>query len=183
MCSVNLDCGQAIRNGRSTASVNTSPSPGSGPPSPARHLAAIQSGDPIKGGYKFTDEFPMAEGFEENAEFFTLTYESPITIGHNKAFSRIASLLWMRAGSQGRRVDTVPREGWDVADTYGILFDLDQTTPFCQTVGKAERLRVAYIVTNDDRRFQAVVRRLPDSVEPVRLYESYLANFQFANGD
>jgi hypothetical protein len=26
----------------------------------------------IKGDYKFTDEFPMAEGFEENAEFFTL---------------------------------------------------------------------------------------------------------------
>lgn len=27
------------------------------------------SGDPIKGEYKFTDEFPMADGFEENAEF------------------------------------------------------------------------------------------------------------------
>jgi adenine-specific DNA-methyltransferase len=38
-------------------------------------------------------------------------------------------------------------------------------------------------VTNDDRRFQAVARSLPDSVEPVRLYESYLSNFQFANGD
>ncbi len=24
------------------------------------------AGDPIKGDYKFTDEFPMAEGFEEN---------------------------------------------------------------------------------------------------------------------
>ena len=30
-------------------------------------------GQPITGDYKFTDEFPMAEGFEENAEFFTLT--------------------------------------------------------------------------------------------------------------
>jgi adenine-specific DNA-methyltransferase len=34
-------------------------------------------GEPIKGDYKFTDEFPMADGFEENAEFFTLTYETP----------------------------------------------------------------------------------------------------------
>ena len=34
-----------------------------------------------------------------------------------------------------------------------------------------------------DRRFQAVTRRLPDSVEPVRLYESYLSNFQFSNGE
>lgn len=27
-------------------------------------------GGPTKGDYKFNDEFPMAEGFEENAEFF-----------------------------------------------------------------------------------------------------------------
>ena len=141
------------------------------------------SGEPVMGDYKFTDEFPISEGFKENAEFFTLTYESPIMIGHNKAFARIAPLLWMRAGSQGRRIDAIPKEGWDVAHTYGILVDLDQTTPFCQAVGKAGSLRVAYIVTDDDRRFQAVTRRLPDSVQPVRLYESYLANFRFANGD
>ena len=47
----------------------------------------------------------------------------------------------------------------------------------------ATDLRIAYVVTNDDRRFQAVVRRLPDSIETARLYESYLSNFQFANGD
>jgi adenine-specific DNA-methyltransferase len=29
-------------------------------------------GAPIKGDYKFTDEFPMAEGFNENVEFFEL---------------------------------------------------------------------------------------------------------------
>ena len=37
-------------------------------------------GDPIKGDYKFTDEFPMADGFEENVEFFTLTYEAPLRV-------------------------------------------------------------------------------------------------------
>ncbi|MDR1427766.1 MAG: site-specific DNA-methyltransferase, partial [Bifidobacteriaceae bacterium] len=38
-------------------------------------------GEPVKGDYKFTDEFPMAEGFDENAEFFTLTYENPVAVG------------------------------------------------------------------------------------------------------
>lgn len=140
-------------------------------------------GAPISGDYKFTDEFPMTEGFKENVEFFTLTYESPVMIGHNKAFTSIAPLLWMRAGSRGRRIDAIPKEGWDVADTYGILFDLDQATPFCRAAGKAETLRIAYIVTNDDRRFQVVTRHLPHSVQPVRLYESYLENFRFANGN
>lgn len=140
-------------------------------------------GEPIKGDYKFTDEFPMAEGFEENAEFFTLTYETPVSISHNLAFARIAPLLWMRAGSEGRRIDTLPGQGWAVVDTYGLLTDLDSVTDFCKAVEEAGSLRIAYIVTNDDRRFQSVTRRLPDSVEPVRLYESYLANFQFANGE
>lgn len=122
----------------------------------------------------------MAEGFEENAEFFTLTDESHVAVGANVAFQRIAPLLWMRAGSRGRRIDDLPVARWDVADTYGLLMDLDRATAFCQAVAAQPTLRIACIVTNDDRRFQAVARALPDSVEPVRLYESYLSNFRFS---
>lgn len=136
-------------------------------------------GQPIKGDYRFTDEFPMADGFEENAEFFTLTYENPVAVGHNRAFERVAPLLWLRAGAEGRWIDTVADDGWDVADTYGILWDLDQATSFAQAVEKGERLRLVYVVTDDDRRFQSVARHLPDHVEPVRLYEAYLSNFRF----
>lgn len=139
-------------------------------------------GDPIKGDYKFTDEFPMAEGFEENAEFFTLTYETPVAVSHNRAFARVAPLLWMRAGSEGRRIDAIPADGWEVADTYGLLTDLDKATAFCKAVEAKGTIRIAYIVTDDDRRFQAVTRHLPDAVEPVRLYESYLTNFRFSMG-
>jgi len=139
-------------------------------------------GNDIKGDYKFTDEFPMAEGFEENAEFFTLTYETPVSVRHNRAFARIAPLLWMRAGSEGRRIDSIPEQGWDVADTYGILTDLDYSAPFCDEIYDKKTVRIAYIVTDDDRRFQSVTRHLPGDVEPIRLYESYLTNFRFAMG-
>lgn len=139
-------------------------------------------GEDIKGDYKFTDEFPMAEGFEENAEFFTLTYEAPVAVSHNLAFQRIAPLLWMRAGSEGRRIDDLPAAGWDLADTYGLLVDLDRAAAFCDAAAAQPTLRIAYVVTDDDRRFQAVARALPDSVEPVRLYESYLSNFRFSMG-
>jgi adenine-specific DNA-methyltransferase len=53
---------------------------------------------------------------------------------------------------------------------------------FSEAVAKVGKLRVAYIVTDDERRFQAIVRQLPETVEPVRLYESYLTNFRFAMG-
>ncbi len=139
-------------------------------------------GEPINGDYKFTDEFSMSEGFQENAEFFTLTYETPIAVSHNKAFCRIAPLLWMRAGSSGRRIESLPKQGFDVADTYGLLVDLDKSAAFCKAVDASGGVKIAYIVTDDDRRFQSVARRLPDSVAPVRLYESYLNNFRFSFG-
>jgi len=140
-------------------------------------------GKEIEGDYKFSDEFPISSGFEENAEFFTLKYESPVAVSHNLAFARIAPLLWMRAGGGGRRIDTIPSNGWAVVEKYGLLFDLDQATSFLKALRKVDGLLTAFIVTNDDRRFQAIARRLPVNVEAVRLYESYLSNFQFANGE
>jgi len=122
----------------------------------------------------------MTECFKENAEFFTLTYESPVAVNHNRAFARIAPLLWMRAGSEGRRIDKLPAQGWEVADTYGLLTDLARAAPFCRAVEAKGTIRMTYIVTDDERRFQAVARRLPAAVEPIRLYESYLTNFRFS---
>ncbi|WP_347888584.1 DNA methyltransferase [Nitrosomonas europaea] len=152
-----------------------------------RVAAAITGKTPdgalIKGDYKFTDEFPMAEGFEENAECFTLTYETPVAVSHHTAFARIAPLLWPRAGSRGRRIDRLPAAGWAVVDAYGLLFNTDFSEPFMAAVRQAAGLRVAFIVTDDDQRFQSLAQDLPKGVEAVRLYESYLTNFAFANGD
>jgi adenine-specific DNA-methyltransferase len=140
-------------------------------------------GEPIKGDYKFTDEFPMADGFAENAEFFTLTYEAEKSVSHNLAYARIAPLLWLRAGARGARIDKLPTEGWAVTDTYGLLTEVDKATPFIKALAHAKAVRVVFIVTDDDRRFQAVAKRLLKGVEPVRLYESYLTNFSFTNGE
>ena len=140
-------------------------------------------GEPIRGDYKFTDEFPMSCGFEENAEFFTLTYEAKNAVNHNLAYARIAPLLWLRAGAQGRRIEKLPAGGWAVVDSYGLLVEMDAATPFIKAVSEANTLRMVYIVTDDDRSFQAIAKQLPRGVEPVRLYESYLTNFSFANGE
>jgi adenine-specific DNA-methyltransferase len=151
-----------------------------------RIAAAITGTTPegaaIGGDYRFTDEFPICEGFEENAEFFTLSYETPVAVNHNRAFARIAPLLWMRAGSEGKQIDAIPNDGWEVADFYGLLTDLDKAASFCKAVKARGNIRIVYIVTDDERRFQSVARQLPDTVEPVRLYESYLTNFRFSMG-
>lgn len=134
-------------------------------------------GEPIKGDYKFTNEFPIAQGLEENAEFFTLTYEAPMRVQSNREFSKIAPFLWLRAGSRGRRIESLAN-GWDVSDSYGVLENLDSTDEFLKAMNAAPAARIAYIVTDEDRLFEAVVRDLPTGVEPVRLYQSYLSNFE-----
>jgi adenine-specific DNA-methyltransferase len=140
-------------------------------------------GAQVTGDYRYTDEFPMAEGFTENAEFFTLTYETPIAVSHRLAFKRIAPLLWLRAGALGARIDEVPPSGWRIVEAYGLIEDLDKAAEFCAAMKEASSARLAFVVTNDDRRYQSVSRQLPDWVEAVRLYESYLSDFRFVSGD
>ncbi len=134
-------------------------------------------GDSIKGDYKFTDKFPMADGFAENVEFFTLTYESSLQVSAGRAFDRIAPLLWLRAGSRGLRIKSVPG-GWAVADTYGVLMDMATADAFVEAILANASVTLAFIVTDEDKLFETVSQQLPDHVEPVRLYEAYLRNFE-----
>ena len=139
------------------------------------------AGAPIKGEYKFSDVFPMADGFEENVEFFTLTYEAPLRVSTNREFAKIAPFLWLRAGSHGRRINDIST-GWDVAEAYGVIADLDQSEEFFKAMGETDTATHAFIVTDEDRLFEAMVRQLPAHVEPVRLYEAYLRNFEIEAG-
>ena len=144
-------------------------------------MGVTPNGEPIKGEYEYTDEFALADGFRENVEFFTMTYEALRPVAHNRAFEAIAPLLWLRAGAQGRQIRGA-RHDFDVAETYAVLFDLDASQGFLAAVAEAESLRFAFIVTDDDRGFQTVCSELPGRVEAVRLYESYLTNFAINTG-
>lgn len=139
-------------------------------------------GKAIVGDYKFTNEFPMSEGFEENVEFFTLTYENPEAVRLDYAFAAIAPLLWLKAGAQGSCIDK--REGpFALADYYAVLFDPDQWGRFIKAIKEIDNLRCVYIVTDDDTVFQKVSVKVPRDVnehpvQVIRLYESYLNNFE-----
>jgi adenine-specific DNA-methyltransferase len=128
------------------------------------------------------DGSTYSEGLEQNVEFFTLTYEAPLRVSSNREFAKVAPLLWMRAGSQGRRIDDMSA-GWDVAESYGVLADLDHTEKFLKAIAeRGDDVAMVFVVTDEDRLFQSVVRELPGHVEAVRLYEAYLRNFEIESG-
>lgn len=123
----------------------------------------------------------MADGFSENVEFFTMTYEAPRAVAHHRSFDAVASLLWLKAGAQGRRINE-PTDNFAVADTYAVLFDTDCSREYLSALHDADGVQMAFIVTDDDRAFQMVCRELPTGVEAVRLYSSYLTNFEINTG-
>jgi len=123
----------------------------------------------------------MAEGFEENVEFFELTYQDAQLVELDMAFAAIAPLLWLRAGAQGRRVDE-RGETYELADTYAVLFTVDASSDFLAACSKADDVRTAYIVTDDEKQFQMVAGGLRPGTDAVRLYESYLRTFEINTG-
>ena len=138
-------------------------------------------GDSIQGDYKFADEFPMADGFEENAVFFDLTYLDPEAVELGCAFDEIAPLLWLRAGGRGPIIrNECP--GFALADTYGVLFDYSYVREFVDAAKKAQSLSCVFVVTDDEGRYASVKAELPH-LNVVRLYESYLRSFKISAED
>jgi adenine-specific DNA-methyltransferase len=135
-------------------------------------------GSPIDGEYRFIDEFAMSEGLNENVEFFQLTYEDPDLIQLRAAFPAIAPVLWLMAGAEGPRVEE-EEEHWalPIDAKYGVLFDTDSWPDFSSAVTTSSRATHAFIVTDSEAVFQRVAGEMPDHIQTVRLYRSYLETF------
>ena len=138
-------------------------------------------GEPIKGGYKFTDEFPMADGFEENVEFFELTYEDVQQVDADRAFEAIAPLLWLRAGGQGpvlyeTRDSAGRRLPYAIGERYAVLFNADRWRTFVAKL--PDSVSVVFVVSDSSSTFTTVSKELPPEVEAVRLYRNYLSTFE-----
>jgi adenine-specific DNA-methyltransferase len=132
-------------------------------------------GTPANGRYNYVDSFPMSDGFEDNVEFFELTYQDAAAVELDLAFEAVAPLLWLRAGGQGAVIENRSESGFAWTDQYGVLWDIDSWRPF--VAATPETAKTAFIVTDSGTAYAAVVSELPSGIGPVRLYENYLATF------
>jgi adenine-specific DNA-methyltransferase len=149
-----------------------------------RVMAAVTGrtpdGEPIKGDYKFVDEFPMAEGFEENVSFLELRYLDADEVDLGLAFDDIAPLLWLRAGAQGpiaRRLDDAGgTRPYVWTDRYGVLFEEDRWRAF--VADRPDSAQAAFIVTYSPTTFAGIAAELPAAMDTVRLPDTYLSMFR-----
>jgi adenine-specific DNA-methyltransferase len=133
------------------------------------------NGNPLKGNYIGSD-MPMSDGFKANAIFFDLTYESAWPIRLDNAFDAIAPILWMQAGARGPIIKRVGKS-YLITDYYGVLFDYGQASKFVEAIKKHPNIKTAFVVTDDQRRYSNMCRRLP-GIEVHRLYETFLKTFE-----
>lgn len=126
--------------------------------------------------YPQLSKLKKADGFKANAIFCELTYESAWPIRLDRAFNAIAPLLWMQAGCRGPIIKNVGKS-YLTTDYYGVLFDYNQASRFCEKVKNTPSIKTVYVVTDDQRRYSNMCKRLPN-VEVHRLYETYLKTFE-----
>lgn len=136
--------------------------------------------EPVQGDYKFTDEFPMANGFEENAVFYDLKYLEPATITANLAFDEIAPLLWMRAGSVGPVItlgESDPDDAtFELTDSYAVLFNYAYSPEFIERCHKRD-IEHIFVVTDLDNEYRDLCREFRGK-DVRQLYKSYLRSFE-----
>ena len=142
------------------------------------------NGDPIAGDYKFADEFPMGDGFEENAAFLELRYLDADDVALGLAYDDIAPLLWLRAGGRGPIAPRLDAAGSPLpyvwTEQYGVLFDEDRWRAF--VADRPDGAKAAFIVTYSPTVFAGVAAELPPRIDTVRLYDTYLSLFQPGRG-
>ena len=117
-----------------------------------------------------------SDGFKANAIFCELTYESVWPIRLDRAFDAIAPMLWMLAGCQGPIIKRIGKS-YLTTDYYGVLFDYGQASKFCDTVKRKPNIKNVFVVTDDQRRYSNMCKRLP-GIRVHRLYESFLRTFE-----
>jgi adenine-specific DNA-methyltransferase len=142
-------------------------------------------GEPVRGGYKFTDEFAMAAGFAENIEFFRLDFLDPDEVARGDAFKAIVPILWMVAGCRGEREDSKGSTPWFIPkhSPFAVLIQEKQFRGFREKLAERKDIEWVFLITDSEENFGQMRRTLGRKYECVQLYKSYLENFRINTQD
>ncbi len=137
-------------------------------------------GHAISGDYKFNDEFPIADGFEENVEFFSVDFLDPDAVARGDAFQAILPILWMMAGCRGVREESKGSQAWFFPKQapFGVLIKEKEFRAFREALAERRQIEWIYLVTDSEENFGLMRRTLGRKFHCVQLYKNYLENFR-----
>jgi adenine-specific DNA-methyltransferase len=121
----------------------------------------------------------LAEGFEENAEYFKLDFLDPHRVARGEAFEAILPILWMMADCRGQRETSRGSQPWFIPkkNTYAVLLKEAHFVPFCREVRSRKEITNVFLVTDSEDSFRDMASQL-EGYETTMLYKSYLETFR-----
>ncbi len=123
---------------------------------------------------------PLAEGFEENVEFFRMTFLDPGSVAMGQQFEAILPILWMKTGCRGQRESSRGSTPWFIPKNspFAVLIHERKFAAFRKELAGRSDLTHIFLVTDSEENFRAMTRALRRDVQTVQLYKSYLENFR-----
>lgn len=141
-------------------------------------------GKPIKGDYRFTEEFPMSEGFKTNAAYFKLGFLDKTSVALGRQFKEMIPVLWMKAGSIGpcpNVDDSIPDMLILPENGFAVLNNENAFADFEQKLSAYPEIQTVYLVTDYEVNYRSMKKAL--NVETTyQLYRDYLDNFRINHG-
>ena len=131
------------------------------------------------------DGHKLANGFNENIEYFRLDFLDPDEVARGDAFKAIVPILWMVAGCRGERVDSKASMPWFFPkhSPFAVLIQEKQFRAFREKLAERKDIEWAFLITDSEENFGQMRRTLGRKFECVQLYKSYLENFRINTQD
>ena len=122
----------------------------------------------------------LAEGFDENIEYFRLDFLDPAQVARGDAFQAIMPILWMMAGCQSEREDSKGSQPWFIPkhSPFAVLIKEKEFLAFRKKCEERKDIQWVFLITDSEENFAAMRRTLGQKYECVQLYKSYLENFR-----
>ena len=142
------------------------------------------NGAPLKGDYLASDAdgnpIHMADGFKANAAYFKLGFLDKNDVALGRQFKEILPLLWLKAGSVGKR----PEYDGELPDMLilpenrlAILINESGYMSFAEQLNEHPEIGSVFIVTDSERAYREMISGLKVT-NTYQLYRSYLDNFR-----
>jgi adenine-specific DNA-methyltransferase len=130
-------------------------------------------------------EMKLADGFNENLEYFRLDFVDPVQVERGDAFEGIMPILWMMAGAIGERESRRGSSPWYLAkhSPFAVLIQETKFNDFEKKLRERKEITHVFLVTDSEDNFALMRRDLGRKYHCVQLYKSYLDNFRINTVD
>lgn len=128
---------------------------------------------------EYEDGRALAEGYEENVEFFEMEYLDPHETAYGDKFESILPLLWLMAGAKGGRASARGYAPYFMpkASPFAVLIKEAHFPAFKAALAERPDITHVFLVTDSEEAFREMRAHFPDR-ETSMLYRDYLENFR-----